>query len=104
MIKIYSHENSAIIYHLKNVMESYEISCEVRNENLSKVVGHYAPFGTWIELWIRDDSQLDEAQKVLKDALSPEAEEVGESWKCPNCGEESESQFTECWNCGTSRL
>lgn len=23
-------------------------------------------------------------------------------WKCPKCGEQHESQFGICWNCGTS--
>ncbi len=103
MIKIYSHHYSTIVYQLKNVLENFDIQCEIRNEKLASVVGPYHPFGTWIELWIMDDAKHDEAQKILKAALSDE-ETTGEPWICPKCGEESESQFSECWNCGKSRL
>jgi predicted nucleic-acid-binding Zn-ribbon protein len=24
-------------------------------------------------------------------------------WRCPQCGEKVEEQFTECWNCGTAQ-
>ncbi|MHC4331384.1 MAG: DUF7577 domain-containing protein, partial [Planctomycetota bacterium] len=24
-------------------------------------------------------------------------------WTCPNCGEEVEAQFTNCWKCGANR-
>ncbi len=27
----------------------------------------------------------------------------GKDWTCSGCGEEIEGQFTECWQCGTSR-
>lgn len=27
----------------------------------------------------------------------------GGPWTCPNCTEEIEGQFTDCWKCGTSR-
>ena len=26
-----------------------------------------------------------------------------ETWRCTGCGETLEAQFTECWQCGTSR-
>lgn len=28
--------------------------------------------------------------------------EIGEPWTCPQCGEQIEGQFTECWNCGAT--
>ncbi len=103
MIKLYSHQNSTIVYQLKGVLESYDILCEIRNEKLAGVVGPYPPFDTWIELWIFDDTRYDEAKQILDEVLSSE-ETTGKSWKCSKCGEESESQFTECWNCGESRI
>jgi len=102
VIKLYSHLDSTVIYMLKNVLENFDIKCEIRNEKVSSVVGRYEPFGTWVELWIIDDTKLDEAQKILEETLSDE-ETTGEPWKCRKCGEESESQFTECWKCGESR-
>jgi len=103
MIKIYSNQNSTIVYHLKNVLENCEIQCEIRNESLSRVLGPYPPTESWIELWILDDARHDEASKIIAKAVTND-EPTGKPWKCPKCGEESESQFTECWNCGESRL
>lgn len=28
---------------------------------------------------------------------------TGSPWKCPECGEEVDGQFTNCWQCGTNR-
>ncbi|NQT34638.1 DUF2007 domain-containing protein [bacterium] len=88
MINIYSHQNSTSVYLMKNVLENFDIQCEIRNEALASVVGQYNPFNTWIELWIMDDAKYDEAQKILKEALSDEGTK-GEPWKCSKCGEEN---------------
>lgn len=29
--------------------------------------------------------------------------EPGPAWVCPQCGEECEGQFAQCWHCGTDR-
>jgi hypothetical protein len=44
---------------------------------------------------------FDRAQEILNQSHS--GEEDSPSWKCSKCGETIESQFTECWNCGTGR-
>ena len=105
MIKIYSNQNSVIVYNLKNVLEDYGIKCEVRNEIIGRLMN--VPNEAWIELWIVDNDDYDAALKIVEDALSDDSDDEDtpeQSWICPNCGEESDSQFTECWNCGESRL
>lgn len=47
---------------------------------------------------VRDYEQVDAANAAdegdtIEDAPRP-------TWKCPNCGEAVEEQFSECWNCG----
>ena len=103
MIKIYSHQNIAMVYHLKNVLEIRGIECEIMNERLTSAMGEVPPTECWIELWISDDAKHDEAQRIISTALANE-ETTGEPWKCHKCGEESEGQFTECWKCGESRI
>ena len=34
---------------------------------------------------------------------APAQRHAGERWRCAQCGESLEGQFTECWNCGASR-
>jgi hypothetical protein len=102
MIKIYSNQNSVIVYNLKNVLEDYSIQCEVRNDIIGRLMN--VPNEAWVELWITDDNDFDAAIKIVDDALSDDEEISDPSWMCPNCGEENVSQFTECWSCNHSRL
>ena len=52
-------------------------------------------------------AQFEQAKQLLAE-LNLNDDDAGKSakteWKCPNCGEILEGQFTECWQCGTSRL
>ena len=49
-------------------------------------------------LIIRDYQQVDRtnAEETVEDAPRP-------TWKCVNCGEAVEEQFSECWKCGHAR-
>lgn len=53
--------------------------------------------------------QLETAEELLKTELEDALQAVPERtvlphWICDNCGEESEAQFTACWNCGQTRV
>lgn len=37
------------------------------------------------------------------ESVDPSDTESGGPWRCPECGEEIDAQFTDCWKCGTSR-
>ena len=47
---------------------------------------------------VRDYQQVDRANADPATEDAPRA-----TWKCANCGEAVEEQFTECWNCGRER-
>lgn len=102
MKRIYSSQNLALVHHLSDILEHEGIVCMIKNENLFMAAGHLPPLDCWPELWLADDSQYDQACKIIDDVLSSEMT-PGESWKCTNCGERHEPQFTDCWNCGASR-
>ncbi|MBU6438069.1 MAG: DUF2007 domain-containing protein [Betaproteobacteria bacterium] len=51
-------------------------------------------------IWIDDDAQAARAAQLL-DALQAPS---GAAWRCPNCGENVDAGFGECWNCGTRQL
>ncbi len=48
---------------------------------------------------------VDVAREILKKEGPNQESALGntESWRCTRCGETLEAQFTECWQCGTSR-
>lgn len=56
---------------------------------------------------ILDDATLDRARALVEDhrraRFSPDRSGKEAAWTCPGCGERHESQFTDCWRCGTAR-
>ncbi|RJQ72301.1 MAG: DUF2007 domain-containing protein [Desulfobacteraceae bacterium] len=91
---------------LKGILESYGIASEVRGETLYSARGELPITAeTAPSVWIVDDSKLDEARTIVKDFENPHSNKFTdeEKWICEFCGEDSEGQFTECWNCGKPR-
>lgn len=99
MHKIFSSLTSVEIHNLKNVLEARGIECEIRGESLRTGLGELPVNECWTELWIVDDSRIDEAKRILSGADHP----TGAPWNCPQCGESVEAQFGQCWNCQAER-
>ena len=102
MKKLYTAQNPLMISHLKNILESGGIECVVKNLYLSSAAGELPPIECWPELWVVDDARHAEAREVLNRTLAP-VRSVSKRWTCRKCGREVEGQFSECWNCGSSR-
>jgi ribosomal protein S14 len=102
MKKVYSAKDPLMVGHLKNVLTTFEIRCVTRNLDLSSAAGELPPIDCWPELWVVNDEELAEAKTILKKTLAP-LESVKKSWRCRDCGENIEGQFSECWKCGRSR-
>ena len=102
MKKVYTSPNLMMVGHVRNILESSGIPCVVRNQFLSVAMGEIPPIECWPELWVVDDDAFEQARGIVEDSIKS-AETAKESWICPACGEEMEGQFTDCWNCGTSR-
>ncbi|MEX1121383.1 MAG: hypothetical protein WED82_04585, partial [Balneolales bacterium] len=75
------------------------ISCTIKGEQLSSAIGGIAPIDAWIEVWIFNDDQVEEAQNIVNAIISDHAAST-ESRKCPECAEEIDGSFSECWKCG----
>ena len=101
-MKVYSAPNLAMVGNMKNILEIHGIACEIRGENRYIGAGELPPIECWPELWVTDESKLAQAKQIIAEALKPSENELV-TWKCPNCGEVVEGQFTECWNCRTNR-
>jgi hypothetical protein len=98
MKKIFTHENRLIVFNLKNLLQEQGIECIVKNEFSGGGVGDLAPFETWPELWLMDESDTNAAKQVISQLQQDDDEEV----KCPHCGEENGRHFRICWQCGES--
>ena len=98
MKRIFTHENRLIVFNLKNLLSEQGIPCIVKNEFSGGAVGDLAPFETWPELWVLNDSDFERAEDLIQQLQQEDEREV----KCPHCGEMSAAQFRICWNCGNS--
>jgi hypothetical protein len=51
-----------------------------------------------------DDGRFEEAKELTERFQNGTlTTNTGTDWKCSECGEEVEGQFTECWQCGANR-
>lgn len=102
MKRVYSSDNPLIVGHLKRVLEANHIACMIRNEFLLGGAGELPPIECWPELWVVEDSQQQKARALVESVLAM-GTESGEDWRCSDCGEPLEGQFTACWACGAER-
>ncbi len=96
MRKVYESLNTMMIGHLKNLLMTEGIPSFTKNEYSS--AGRIPANECWEEIWIENDTQYDDADKIIKEALSDDSAS-GPDWVCPNCQEVNEYQFALCWNC-----
>lgn len=86
---------------VKGFLESQGIKAIVRGEFLTSGWGEL-PVDV-CSVWIENDAQYERADALLVAFLRGDlARELqGDNWRCPQCGEQLEGQFTACWKCGT---
>ena len=84
-------------------LESCGIAAVVRGELLAGGFGELPVDACAV--WVTDDARFDEADRLMRDFLQGKfsASGAADTWSCPDCGERSEGQFSQCWQCGASR-
>lgn len=102
MKRLYTDQNSLMVGNIKNILENNGIACIIKNFMLVGGLGELPPTVCSTELWVLDDEKYNDAEIILKNIFSDNKQNLSE-WKCINCGETVEGQFTECWNCGKSK-
>ena len=104
MKKVYIAVNPTDAHLLKGALESENIGAVVQGEFLWIARGEVPiTTDTAPSVWIIDEADYERAMEVVKRFQSSENID-GPEWKCANCNEINEGQFTECWKCGASRL
>jgi hypothetical protein len=98
MKKLTSAESLITINHFKNLLAAEGIETQIRNQHLGSIMGEVPFFETWPQLWVVNDLDFDRAVQLI-DAANVES--PTEPWKCPDCGEVNEGQFSICWRCGS---
>lgn len=93
---IYTHENSFLVNHAKNILDNIGIKTVLKNEYLSGGIGELPPLEAWLELWLLIESDYEQAIKELESLNNNQS---NPDWQCANCQELNEGQFDLCWNC-----
>ena len=90
---------------VRGLLEANGIAAEVHGESLFSTRGESpASADTLPTVWVTDEGDAARAQDVLAPYGPRPASNESTTWVCGTCSEKIESQFTECWRCGASRL
>jgi len=85
-------------------LERNGISAWLDNEALGTWAPHYSPGGGFMGVKVMISSaDVARADELLKQLNAEKDGPPPSSWTCPQCGEEMEGTFTQCWNCSTAR-
>lgn len=106
MLKVFTAEHPAQAHLVEDLLRSNGIDAHVVGESLLNTIpGASVIPGTAPEVWVLDAGQAGPALELIRQLImgEPLPEASGPSWLCPTCGETLESQFSECWQCGTTR-
>ena len=101
MQKIYTSPDRLMVFHCKNILESHNIACFIKNEYLAGAAGEIPSHECWPELWVENIKKYDNAMQILQDNYRENNSLL--DWKCTKCSEQLEGQFTACWQCGEDR-
>jgi hypothetical protein len=99
---VYSSLNLVEALHLKNLLQSAGIRCRLRNEDLVRLAGEIPFPECALQLLVERAEDQPAAEMLVREFLQPQRRTV-ESWRCRNCSELMEGQFTACWKCGWNR-
>ena len=80
-MRIYSAPVLAQVTHIKHVLEMHDIACYIQGEYRSGAAGALPPTETWPELWVVDLSNVEEAKRLVAEALAP-AGPAPPGWTC----------------------
>ncbi len=86
----------------KERLEQAGIPSMIKNQRSSGLAGEIPFTEVFPELWVIQDEDADRARQLLEEGLVLLSSNQ-DSWICPECGEQHESQFAVCWKCGQER-
>lgn len=104
MQRVYSSPSPAEAHLFQGYLEQAGLRAVVQGGELGGLLGAVPATETYASVWVADEA-LEQAEGLLEEFLSSRSVEDGATlWRCPGCGEYLEPQFSDCWNCGASRL
>jgi hypothetical protein len=87
---------------MRLLLQSHGIETTLRNEFIQGATGQVPLIDAWPELWLSNETHAESAMQLVRDALAEPPSDLA-NWRCAQCGEDIEGQFTGCWQCGATR-
>lgn len=100
MKRFMSCMNLVEAHHVANLLGSAGIRSELRNTFLAGAVGELPFMDVGPQIWIDERQDEAVARKIVEESRQAPLQAA---WVCDSCGEPSEGQFAQCWNCGAPR-
>lgn len=94
--------NAVIGQHWVNLLTVAGIPCELHNRYLHGALGEIPAEQCAPELWLIDERDAAIARTIIERGTADPGRR-SESWRCKQCGEMLEPQFTACWRCARAR-
>jgi hypothetical protein len=103
MKPLYAARHGMEAHLIKGFLVSHGIAAEVRGEHLTSGWGELPLDSCSVMV---SEAEFERANELLVAFLKGSFARIysGEGWRCPQCGEALEGQFTACWSCGAARL
>jgi hypothetical protein len=100
MVKVATAPNMMIAQLWADWLTRHGVPASVQSRYSNAAMGELPIDECAPTVWISDAGQLSRAQSVLL-ALEPMEREVRAPWTCKQCGEQVDTNFDQCWNCGS---
>ncbi len=97
---IFTNENRFIVSNIKNIIENAGIKTIFKNEYIAGAAGDLSPLDTWLELWVEEDSNYDNAITIIKELNT---KTNNDDWICQKCHEKNNAAFEICWQCQSEK-
>ena len=101
MKMVYTNENRFLVGNAKNILELQGIDVTLKNEFASGAIGEVSAFDAWVEVWVLNDADYEDACSIIESSLSKEGDD---EWVCTSCKEKNDASFETCWNCQSENV
>ncbi len=98
MKRVYSNNNVAMVWHVRNMLEAQGIEVQVKNDRLYTVAGEVPLTECMAEVWVLKPLSYRFAEQLIAEMERGEGGGFA-AWRCQHCGENNEGNFALCWNC-----
>lgn len=98
MRRLIQAPNLAIATLWADVLRGAGLGVSVQRAFASGIAGEIPPDQALPELWLADEAQRPEAERLLHQLQHPPERR----WACPGCGEVIDGPFDTCWQCGAA--